>query len=59
MDHRYRLPDKVKERQANQIRARFAAYSQATGKKKERTRWLLLAVVMLGAYLFFRWRRGS
>lgn len=54
---RYQLPEKVKEKQARQIKGRFAAYL-GTPKKPaaERViRWSgLILGLMLGAYLMLR-----
>lgn len=58
--HRYRLPEKVKEQQAQRLKARFAAYSRRhlrqeteLTKKPNWFRWTL--VVGLVAWLI--WRR--
>lgn len=57
-DHRYRLPDAVKERQMQQIRSRFAEYSRGFRSKGRGGNVLLFVAVVVAAYLFFRWRRG-
>lgn len=56
--HRYRLPDKVKERQAEELKRRFAAYGRA-GKTQNRSRGKATTVavlVFLAVWLFFSLR---
>jgi len=50
MNHRYRTPDAVKERQAQDLKRRFAKYSQ--GKPKE-TNQLLKAAVLIALVALF------
>lgn len=54
--HRYRLPERVKERQAEDIRQRFAKYTNMTSGQGPRQKAGLVRVLVFAVLAYAVWR---
>ena len=60
-DHRYKLPEHIKTRQAEALKKRFAEYGRQgpSAPKEIASNLVKIIVFLLMVYALYRWRRGN